>query len=288
MGSIWRTGWLDPHRTLIEIDDVPSETARPAAGGNPLVTAAKSARYRWLRATQRRVLDHYRFGILASEDDRALFDHPRAVAIPNVFWSTPAMDLPPLPPAEETLPLLFVGALFYHPNLRGLVWFVRQVLPQIRAVLPETRLRIVGQTLGRQGHGFKDWSWTSDPGVEMLGTVPDVAPHIRESQIEICPVLDGGGTRIKILESLAFAKPVVSTTLGAYGHPFGDAEGLIRRDDPAAFAEACVRLLRDAGERRRLGLAGRAAVAERHHPRVVEAQLRELIDTILRERGFAP
>jgi glycosyltransferase involved in cell wall biosynthesis len=121
----------------------------------------------------------------------------------------------------------------------------------------------------------------------MIGAVDDVAPYIREAQIEICPVLDGGGTRIKILESLAFAKPIVSTTIGAHGHPLGEESGILRRDDPESFARACIDLLRDPQCRRALGLLGQRAVRERFHARVTEETIRPLVETILREQGFA-
>jgi polysaccharide biosynthesis protein PslH len=288
LGCVWRTGWVDRTRTIVDLDDVPSDQLRQRVDDpNPLLRAAKWGRYRWVRTAERRMLGEYRFVMVASEDAKVDLDHRNVTVVPNVFWPRPEMNEEPLPIERETTPILFVGSLFYTPNLRGLVWFVREVLPRVRAALPEVTLKVIGQTLGREGHGFSDWTWKDAPGVELVGAVPDVAPYIRDAQIEICPILDGGGTRIKILESLAFAKPVVSTTLGAYGHPMGDAEGLLRRDDPARFADACVALIRDGAHRRSLGLAGRRAVLEQYHPRVFQKRLETLVDTIVTEHGYA-
>ena len=288
LGCVWQTGWVDPTRTLVDMDDVPSDQLRQRVGdSNALRRAAKWCRYRWVRAAERRMFSEYKYVLVASEDAKDDLNHGHLKVLPNVFWPRPEMRDEPLPLERETLSLLFVGSLFYTPNLRGLVWFVREVLPRIRAVLPGVTLTVIGQTLGREGHGFSDWTWKDAPGVELVGAVPDVAPYIRQAQIEVCPILDGGGTRIKILESLAFAKPVVSTTLGAYGHPIGEEQGLLRRDDPAAFADTCVALIRDAARRRQIGLAGRRVVFEDYHPSVFQQRLQALVESIIAEHGYA-
>ena len=286
LGCVWRTGWVDATRTIVDLDDVPSDQLRQRVrDANAVLRAAKWCRYRWVRMAERRMLSEFKYVLVASEDAKADLNHARVRVLPNVFWPRPEMREEPLPLERETIPMLFVGSLFYTPNLRGLVWFVREVLPRIRAVLPYAKLTVVGQTLGREGHGFSDWNWKDDPGVELVGAVPDISGYIREAQIEVCPILDGGGTRIKILESLAFAKPVVSTTLGAYGHPMGDDQGVLRRDDPAAFADACIALIQDGARRRYIGLAGRRTVLENYHPGVFQQRLKALVDCVISERG---
>jgi glycosyltransferase involved in cell wall biosynthesis len=138
------------------------------------------------------------------------------------------------------------------PNVDGMLYFVREILPIIRRTRPETTLSIVGRTpppeiveLGKQ-----------DPRILVTGTVPDIRPHVWGSKLSVVPLRIGGGTRLKIYESMAARVPVVSTTIGAEGleiHPAGD----IRiADTPEAFANECLELLAD--DKTRQGIADAA------------------------------
>jgi glycosyltransferase involved in cell wall biosynthesis len=97
-------------------------------------------------------------------------------------------------------------------------------------------------------------------GVRVTGTVDDVRPHIARAAVHVVPLRVGGGTRLKIFESLAMGKAVVSTTVGAEGLPLVSGQHFIQKDDPAEFAAAAVALLQDPLRRQSLGAAGRALV----------------------------
>jgi polysaccharide biosynthesis protein PslH len=90
-----------------------------------------------------------------------------------------------------------------------------------------------------------------------------VRPYIERAAVYVVPLRIGGGTRIKIFEAMAMAKAVVSTSVGAEGLPVSDGADIILADDPERFATAVVTLVRNQGERHRIGRAARR-VAERH------------------------
>jgi len=94
--------------------------------------------------------------------------------------------------------------------------------------------------------------------------VEDVRPWLWESKVSIVPLRIGGGTRLKIYEAMAAGTPVVSTTIGAEGLDIAPGENILIADEPEAFAEACVRLISDAGERRRLADAAARHVETKH------------------------
>ncbi len=81
-----------------------------------------------------------------------------------------------------------------------------------------------------------------------------------------CPILSGGGTRVKLVEAAAYGKPMVSTRIGAEGLELQDGQDFLQRDDPKAFADACVRLLQSDELCERLGAAARMA-AIKHYDR---------------------
>ena len=140
--------------------------------------------------------------------------------------------------------LLFVGNLTYAPNVEGLLWFVREVLPLILEVR-DVRLRIVGKgqsptVEGLRGHG----------GIEVVGAVEDVAPAYETATLAIAPLHSGAGTRIKLIEAAAFNVPMVSTSIAAQGLDFGP-DAIWRADSPGAFADAVLTALSNPDERLR-------------------------------------
>jgi glycosyltransferase involved in cell wall biosynthesis len=154
--------------------------------------------------------------------------------------------------------LLFVGSLNYRPNADGVAWFVEEVLPRVRRARPGAVLTIVGRgtpALLRR---------LAAPGVIVAGAVDDVLPYLRRASVVVAPLRVGGGTRLKVLEGLSMAKPVVSTTLGAEGLDVADGEHLLLADEPAEMAGSILRLLADPALGRRLGDAGRALAVERY------------------------
>jgi glycosyltransferase involved in cell wall biosynthesis len=144
------------------------------------------------------------------------------------------------------------------PNVDGVQWFVRDVLPLVRRKLPECSLTIVGRTPPPAITGMAE----KDPLIEVTGTVADIRPYLWRSAVSIVPLRIGGGTRLKIYESMAGRTAVVSTTVGAEGlavHPGGD----IRiADSPEAFAAHCEELLRDRAARERQAAAAWELVAQ--------------------------
>ena len=84
-----------------------------------------------------------------------------------------------------------------------------------------------------------------DPLIEVTGTVPDIRPYLWRSGISIVPLRIGGGTRLKIYESMAGRTPVVSTTVGAEGLQVHPPNDIRIADSPESFASACLELLSD-------------------------------------------
>jgi glycosyltransferase involved in cell wall biosynthesis len=186
---------------------------------------------------------------------RELFGVERVSAIPT------GVDIefftPPDPPPAVDADLAFVGAMDWRPNIDGVRWFVREALPLIRRIRPDCSLTIVGRTpppsiaaLARE-----------DPRIRVTGTVADIRTHLWRSAVSIVPLRIGGGTRLKIYESMAGRVPVVSTSVGAEGLEIHPPEDIRIADSPADFAAACLELLSDASLRRRQAAAAWEMVA---------------------------
>jgi sugar transferase (PEP-CTERM/EpsH1 system associated) len=192
-----------------------------------------------------------------AETMRKMFDVRDVVAVPT------GVDVdyfePPDPPPPKTTDLAFVGSMDWLPNVDGIHYFVNEVLPLIRKHRPGCSLSIIGRTppdsiaaLGNR-----------DPLIRVTGTVPDIRPHVWSSKVSIVPLRIGGGTRLKIYESMAARVPVVSTSIGAEGLDVRHAEHIRLADSPDDFARHCLDLLDNTAEHRRQAAAARELVESR-------------------------
>jgi glycosyltransferase involved in cell wall biosynthesis len=146
----------------------------------------------------------------------------------------------------------FVGGLHWFPNADALDHFAADVLPHVRAARPDLPVTWIGSATDEQQRQYSEQF-----GIRVSGYVHDVRPLMREAACHIVPLRAGGGTRLKILNSWAMGKPVVSTSIGCEGLEAADGRNILIRDDPKAFAEAMLAVLSDADLARRLGEAGR-------------------------------
>jgi len=156
--------------------------------------------------------------------------------------------------------VLFLAALDWYPNLDALDYLLKDIFPLVRQARPSARLRIVGRC---PPVGLKE-RIAHCPGVELVGEVTDARPYLTQAAVVVVPLRIGGGSRIKILEALAMAKAVVSTTIGAEGLAVTDGLHLLLADAPSDFAARMVELLRSSAEHFRLGENGRKLVVERY------------------------
>jgi glycosyltransferase involved in cell wall biosynthesis len=160
---------------------------------------------------------------------------------------------------EGPATLVFTGSMDWYPNEDAVLYFLEAILPQIRREVPGVSLAVVGRDPSSRLQAAG-----AAAGIRVTGTVADVRPYVAEAAVYVVPLRVGGGTRLKIFEALAMAKPVVATGVGAEGLPIVSGQHFLRADDPADFARAVVTLLRDPERRRALGEAGRRLVEERY------------------------
>jgi polysaccharide biosynthesis protein PslH len=182
----------------------------------------------------------------------------------------------PLPEARSGNVLLFVGTMGYAPNVDAVLYFHRAIMPLIRRRVPDVELIVVGAHPRPQ---IRKLAMHSD--VTVTGKVPDVVPYYERSRVSIVPLRAGGGTRLKILESMALGRPVVSTSIGCEGLDVVNQVDLLIADAPAAFAEGVVRLLLDRELRARIARHGRQVVERRYDWSAVSNRLA----TIYRDLG---
>ena len=162
------------------------------------------------------------------------------------------------PQPGEGASLLFVGS-DTAPNVDGLRWFLREVLPLVRRAVPQVELRVVGKV----GRAIGPLPEAVTGAVRLLGLVPDLAPHYRDAAVVVSPLLVGSGLKIKLIEALSQGKAVVATSVTLQGVQEACAPAVLPIDGPDEFAAEIVALLGDPALRAERAAASLRVARER-------------------------
>ncbi len=266
-----------------------------ATAGNPAKKILYGMEFRKMLRYERAALSKFHHVIAVSENDRSLMtqwvDADRVTVVPTGVDLAEYHPDPSESDAAETAsnsvsasaPLItFVGAMDWEANVDGVEYFCSEVWPAIKAEVPQVRLRIVGRNPDRR---VQKWA-SIDASIEVTGRVPSVVEHLRQSAVVIVPLRIGGGTRLKIYEAMATAKAVVSTTVGAEGLDVHHGRDIILADDPGAFAQAVIMLLRDPELRRRYENAAAETAARYDWPAIGE-RFSDILQSVARKKSLA-
>jgi polysaccharide biosynthesis protein PslH len=214
-----------------------------------------------LRRYERRECPKFDSNLVMSSLDgdilREIAPNAHFTVVPNgvdVSFFQPAPEGPR--PGERAL--VFAGRLDQYSNRDAILHFVQAVWPRVRAAHPDVVMHIMGNNPPSE---LKDAA-AADDRLRVHGFVPDVRPYFRQSTIAVCPIRDGGGTRIKILDALAQGMPIVSTTIGCEGIDVVDGRDVLLADTPEAFAAQITRILDDDGLRQSLARSARRLAEE--------------------------
>jgi glycosyltransferase involved in cell wall biosynthesis len=158
--------------------------------------------------------------------------------------------------------VVFVGNLQYLPNREAIELISSKIAPSVKGEIQEAKFLIIGKNRGNIGL----------PNVTFTGFVESVAELLAASDVGIAPLLQGSGTRLKILEYLSSGLPVVSTVIGAEGLEVENGGGIFIDDDLNGFTLKIIRLLKDKKLASSVGEAGRTA-AEKYDWRKITQKL---------------
>lgn len=200
---------------------------------------------------------------VANPKDRDLKGLQYATVLPNLpFFSDDDSARHSLPPQPENNHVVTVASFSHPPNFQGVDYFVSSVWPRVRKVVPKAVYRIVGSRMGDD----QKRRWEQVDGVEAVGFVDNLRNVYLDSAFSVAPIYSGGGTNIKVLESLAYGRTCVVTPSALRGyeahlHPDRD---LLVGHDARQLADCCIKLLMDPGLCHRLASRG-AEVVQREY-----------------------
>lgn len=171
--------------------------------------------------------------------------------------------------------VMFTGSMDWEANIDAMEYFCKEIWPRVLSAVPEARFQIVG----RNPHPRVKRLASSS--VQVTGTVPAVIDYLKDASVVVVPLRIGGGTRLKIFEAMAMAKPVVSTSIGAEGLDVKHGRDIVLSDNPSDFSHCVVKLLREELTRERLGAAARET-AGRYEWSVIGSHFEDVLTRMVR------
>ena len=218
--------------------------------------------YKW-QSYLRRLLPEFKAVTVVSEREQDIIRQTNP-GLKNLFVIPNCIDLMLYEDVqEEPKPgeLIFTGSFKYMPNYEAALWFLNEIFPLIKIHIPNIKLTITGD---HENRPIPD-----DRNVILTGYLDDIKPLITKSWSSVVPIRSGGGTRLKILESMALGTPVVATSKGAEGLKVHPGQHLLIADTPKEFATAVIRLETESGLREEIAENGRQFLIKNYDCKVV-------------------
>jgi len=141
--------------------------------------------------------------------------------------------------------VLWIGHMDVHTNKDAVLYFWKDIYPILRRKHPEVKVTFVGTAPPKEIAGAAK----GDGRVRVTGFVDDIRPYIDEAAVIVIPIRIGSGTRLKILDSMAMGKAIVSTSVGCEGLNVDDGKNILIADDPEDFADKTIELIKNTGMR---------------------------------------
>ena len=251
---------------------------------NPLWKYVFWREFRGLTRAERRYAALAAHVLAVSESNRQFFS-TYAGGTENVTLIPTGVDTDYFRPAldeQRNGHLVFTGSMDWVPNDDAMQWFYRDILPRVRASVPEVETWVVG----RNPSGKLRSMAADDERTHITDRVDDVRPYMNRGEVFILPMRTGSGTRLKVFEAMAAGKAIVSTPIGAEGLPVKNNENIMLASTAEEFASSVVHLLQDAALRSRLGQNARQLTEAGFSWKAATDRLEEALERVVSRSGL--
>lgn len=273
-------------RVIMDFCDVDSAKfeAYAAADGRWSPMRSVHAYEGWrLAAWEKRVAKRADMSLFVSEAEAALFRARTGLGADAVRCLELGIDLERFDPAGDWAVLdpsqrpsgplaVFTGQMDYRPNVDAVVGFAHDVMPRLRARVPDAQFAIVGRAPTPEVRAL-----AALPGVTVTGAVDDTRSWLAAADAIVAPLSVARGVQNKLLEAMAMARAVVASPSAATGIDAVAGRDLIVADGPQAMAEALIALYADPARGAALGRAARAQMVARYSWNATMAPLADML-----------
>jgi len=263
------------HKLVINHHNIESDMVqvRASRASNPLSKWYLSREARYLRDYERSECRRAILHLTCSPEDTnrllAIDSELQAVEIPN---GVDTGFFEPKDATDDQDSMIFVGGLSWYPNRDAMEYFASDVWPILAKRRPTASFELVGKHPSRRLRALaKD-----DGRFRVHGFVDDIRPMVSNAKVYVCPIRDGGGTKLKILDAMAMGKAIVAHPHAVDGINLQDEVDVLLARTPKEFCAQIERVFDDANLRERLEVAARSLAVQEYSYASIGRQLRDL------------
>ena len=205
---------------------------------------------------ENQIITKYDVSILVSDNDKNYIESDKIAAI-SLGVDTHIFKRHSNLPDNKTI--IFSGNMGYFPNESAIIWFIEKCFGMIKREIPNAKLVIVGNNPNSKIKKIGD-----DPSISVTGFVESMVSELNKAQVAIAPMQSGYGMHIKIIEAMACALPVITTTSGLGAIKATHEKNVIIADNASDFTRSCIKLLNDYGMAKKIGDSARDLVLKNY------------------------
>lgn len=146
---------------------------------------------------------------------------------------------------QEEIPfsVFHFGSMDWMPNEEAVLWFVNNVWEIVLRKIPQAKFYIIGRGMSQRILSL------SKPNIVVVGKIEKAEKVYHQYSIMVVPLLSGSGMRIKMIEGMAYEKPIVSTSIGAEGIAVTSGKNCVLADNCDDFSNAVIEMLTNQDKR---------------------------------------
>ena len=174
-------------------------------------------------------------------------------------------------PFSERKDIVFIGGFNHLPNIDAVKYLCTEIMPLIRELLPGVGFIVVGS------NPPEELSQYACKDIEIRGFVANLAEVFDICRVSVAPLRFGAGMKGKIVTSLSYGVPCITTTIGAEGMGLSHGRNILIADDAVTCAQAVVDVYNSEEHWQEISCAGVDFARANFSPDVVEKQIQEML-----------
>ena len=168
--------------------------------------------------------------------------------------------------------LVFAGGLGWYPNADAMRYFAAEIWPILKKRVPDIVMNVVGKNPPEMLSKLSE----EDSNFRVHGFVDDVREYISRASVYVCPIRDGGGTKLKLLDAFAMGMATVAHPAACEGLDVTEGKNILLASSTEEFYAAIEKLIRDKELRKTIGLNARKLVVEKYSFKTIGKHLSDM------------
>jgi glycosyltransferase involved in cell wall biosynthesis len=177
--------------------------------------------------------------------------------------------------------LIFAGSMSWYPNSAAMLYFFDEIWPILSQKDKDITFTLVGREPPEQVVELSK----KDNRINVTGFVDDVRPYLEAANVYICPITDGGGTKLKILDAMAMKKAIVAHPISVEGLDVKEGLNILLAKSPEQFTKQTLKLINDEQLCRELGENARKCVLEKYTFAAIGSNLADIYDNVVQVKN---